>query len=428
MEYTFKRAFEGTRECTGSWYCLSTWRATHFSKTVKPWYVNDVEGEWGLVYAEHQDWWRKNWVERARARRARGDDSSAWFRKTSDRPFIAERHIDVGLRYKAPVSDNDYYAGVLAKSAAEDYLRFDMDGGDRNASKVHVNLGNTQHDGIPAHTMYVWRQLMPEERFRAEDSPLERRSGSHWLRRIDPYDRLSRQVQDWLVAIDVAQYKHRYVFEDDFEHVLGSEGNDSIIGNALDNRLEGRGGDDIISGGDGNDILFGGSGSNRIDGGDGDDIIDGGSNSSTLTILSRNHLYGGKGNDTITGGNGSDIIYGGFGDDRIWGGAGPDRLFGEGGDDFLDGGEGADSVWGGTGDDVIVFGVGDTISGGPAGGIGNPDDIDYLLIPERATSGPNEGKRYERAIVNFQTGIVTVVVEGGCRGCRSHRGGQDHRY
>jgi Ca2+-binding RTX toxin-like protein len=66
------------------------------------------------------------------------------------------------------------------------------------------------------------------------------------------------------------------------EHVSGTEFDDIIVGNALNNTLYGGAGNDVINGGDGQDI---------IDGGDGDDLIYSGSGIGTY--------YGGFGNDTF---------------------------------------------------------------------------------------------------------------------------------
>jgi Ca2+-binding RTX toxin-like protein len=60
------------------------------------------------------------------------------------------------------------------------------------------------------------------------------------------------------------------------EDVIGSYGDDTITGDANDNRLLGLWGDDAISGGDGNDFLFGLAGADTLDGGDGSDFLDGG--------------------------------------------------------------------------------------------------------------------------------------------------------
>ncbi|NND75510.1 MAG: ExeM/NucH family extracellular endonuclease [Ilumatobacter sp.] len=57
------------------------------------------------------------------------------------------------------------------------------------------------------------------------------------------------------------------------------------------------------------------------------------------------------GDDTIIGGNGDDVICAGYGDDVVDGGNGKDLIFGEQGDDSLAGGNGKDALDGGAGAD-----------------------------------------------------------------------------
>lgn len=64
----------------------------------------------------------------------------------------------------------------------------------------------------------------------------------------------------------------------------------------------------------------------------GDDVIVGGNGATTI--------HGFAGNDRICGGNGGDFINGGDGNDRIFGLNGNDILFGGSGNDYLDGGNG----------------------------------------------------------------------------------------
>jgi subtilisin-like proprotein convertase family protein len=76
------------------------------------------------------------------------------------------------------------------------------------------------------------------------------------------------------------------------ENVVASDGNDTLTGNALDNRLLGMRGDDDLSGGAGDDTLDGDDGNDLIFGGAGDDMI-----------------FGGAGDDSLYGGDGNDVIY-----------------------------------------------------------------------------------------------------------------------
>jgi Ca2+-binding RTX toxin-like protein len=75
-------------------------------------------------------------------------------------------------------------------------------------------------------------------------------------------------------------------------HLLGSAGNDTLIGNGASQDLNGNDGNDTLYGRAGNDTLNGGAGNDILYGEDGNDI-----------------LYGGGGIDRLYGGNGNDILY-----------------------------------------------------------------------------------------------------------------------
>lgn len=105
--------------------------------------------------------------------------------------------------------------------------------------------------------------------------------------------------------------------------IVGTSGNDKLIGT---------GADDILYGMEGNDALIGGAGNDL--------------------------LYGYYGYDTLVGGAGNDWLFGGAGPVRAFGGAGEDGLHGGDSDDLLEGGSGADSLYGGWGTDTLLGGGG----------------------------------------------------------------------
>ena len=76
-----------------------------------------------------------------------------------------------------------------------------------------------------------------------------------------------------------------------FENLYGSQFNDTLTGNALDNLVHGGAGNDTINGGAGADTLIGSSGNDTMNGGDGADRISGDS-----------------GNDILSGGAGNDVF------------------------------------------------------------------------------------------------------------------------
>ena len=147
---------------------------------------------------------------------------------------------------------------------------------------------------------------------------------------------------------------------------VGTDGNDGITGDGLDNAILGRSGNDALDGGAGNDILDGGEGSdtavyqfnstgvtaNLAEG----TAIDA-DGSSTDTLISIENIIASELEDNLVGDDGVNSLAGRGGNDVIDGGAG---------EDFIIGGDGADSLTGGEGSDRFVYFSpsegGDTIS------------------------------------------------------------------
>ncbi len=167
----------------------------------------------------------------------------------------------------------------------------------------------------------------------------------------------------------------------------GSDGNDTIEGTSVADRLQGFGGDDTIIAKAGNDTLDGGSGADLLRGGAGDDLYlvdDAGDQVVELLDEGTDEVRAGVDytlganleNLTLTGaatlGTGNELsnwITGNAGANRLEGLAGDDTLDGGGGDDILDGGSGADLMAGGDGNDTyLVDDAGDQIIDGYAQG------------------------------------------------------------
>jgi Ca2+-binding RTX toxin-like protein len=89
----------------------------------------------------------------------------------------------------------------------------------------------------------------------------------------------------------------------------GTDGDDWLYANGLDNIIRGYAGNDVIYGFDGNDTVYAGEGNDTISTAQGNDVI-----------------YAGGGNDTVYGGSGDDLIDLGRGDGWVDGGAGLDAL------------------------------------------------------------------------------------------------------
>jgi Ca2+-binding RTX toxin-like protein/acid phosphatase family membrane protein YuiD len=114
-----------------------------------------------------------------------------------------------------------------------------------------------------------------------------------------------------------------------FENIIGSDFDDTLVGDDLAN---------VIDGGAGNDVIVSGAGDDTVIGGAGDDIID-----------------SGAGNNTVAGGAGNDIIDSGAGNDIITGDAGNDIIDSGAGDDVITGGVGNDTIDGQLGNDTVVY-------------------------------------------------------------------------
>lgn len=206
--------------------------------------------------------------------------------------------------------------------------------------------------------------------------------------------------------------------------LVGDEGSDTLEGGAGNDWLIGRGGADVMDGGDGNDFLYSGgffgvatTGSLMI-GGDGNDSLQSGNSNDTM--------LGGAGDDAFTvenyattrsldGGAGSDLlafsgafptgvvvdlnlttqtiasgvvltmtsienVNGTQSGDTLIGDANRNVMYAQGGDDSLYGGDGNDGLSGGDGDDYLVGGAGQDGLRGDAGAdlfVFNPGDSVY---------------------------------------------------
>ena len=126
-----------------------------------------------------------------------------------------------------------------------------------------------------------------------------------------------------------------------FEIVYASSGDDSLTGDAGDNRLVGYGGADTLAGGAGNDELFG-----------------------HFPAVGNPPLYENDldSGDSLYGGAGDDSLYGGAGDDLLDGGTGRDVLSGEGpaqGNGSVYSDEARELLGGSAGSDTFVTRAGD---------------------------------------------------------------------
>lgn len=174
--------------------------------------------------------------------------------------------------------------------------------------------------------------------------------------------------------------------------IVGTPGDDTLVGTANGDVICGLGGHDTIVGGAGNDAILAGHGSATIDGGEGFDYVTYHTSPGPVhadmasgTVVGDfglddlqgieavvgsffdDVLVGGPGPDSFNGSYGDDLIIGGAGDDILYdfagddvlvGGSGDDLLIAQGGDDLLSGGDGDDRLFGGKGDDRLRGGPG----------------------------------------------------------------------
>ncbi|MBU4572440.1 MAG: calcium-binding protein, partial [Desulfomicrobium sp.] len=184
-------------------------------------------------------------------------------------------------------------------------------------------------------------------------------------------------------------------------NVVGSWGDDTIIGNKQNNNIFGEEGDDVLEGCEGADMIYGGKGydiasyrhanagvnvSLKIQGGnlqvgnDGDAqkgdalwYIDGlwGSDHAD-TLIGTDHGYTGfmSMHNVLNGYGGDDLLSGLAGDDTLDGGADNDTLIGGSGNDLL---------LGGAGNDLLIGGMTDTADGG--------DGFDTFRLEDNAGTG-----------------------------------------
>lgn len=139
------------------------------------------------------------------------------------------------------------------------------------------------------------------------------------------------------------------------DEIFGNLGNDKIIGGDGLNDIEGGDGDDFIFGGADVDTIFGGNGIDQIFGLAGNDILDAGDGGvvGSAGVTQADLILGHGGDDQYSGGSGLNVFWGGDGDDTFTGGDGENRFHGQNGDDTMTGGAGADYLAGALGNDTI---------------------------------------------------------------------------
>ena len=180
------------------------------------------------------------------------------------------------------------------------------------------------------------------------------------------------------------------------ENIVGTDFDDTIIGDGSANLFFGGDGDDTLRGGAGDDVLVGEGGDDTADFSDAvgavtvDLNIQGGITQTiggglgTDSLQNIENVLGGSGGDTLTGDAFDNTLIGAGGNDTLLGNAGADLLRGGAGNDTVNGGAGRDTAdfsdaTGGVTVDLAVQGGAQTVGGGLG--------TDTLIGIENATGG-----------------------------------------
>ena len=239
------------------------------------------------------------------------------------------------------------------------------------------------------------------------------------------------------------------------ERIIGSNHNDTLMGDASgddfraaagNDTLKGFGGDDFLSGEDGDDTLKGAGGADSLLGGAGSDTAAYQDSPTRVFVSLLNNtarfgdaegdilksienVTGSAFNDDLRGNDGVNALNGMAGNDRLDGFGGNDTLLGDGGDDVMDGGTDADTMAGGRGNDVFfVENVNDRVTERAGGGVDVVlTSVGYSLstdaeVETLKTVDPNGTD----AIFLFGSSIGNTIIGNDGSNFISGGGGVDH--
>jgi Ca2+-binding RTX toxin-like protein len=191
--------------------------------------------------------------------------------------------------------------------------------------------------------------------------------------------------------------------------IVGTVGDDNLLGTNCGETIDGRAGDDNIDARGGDDIIIGGAGDDHIIAGSGNDVV-----------------YAAAGNDVVFGGAGNDIISGGAGNDQLYGEDGDDTIMGEEGDDFISGGSGMDILGAGAGNDFLLGGDGnDTLSDGAGSDtvLGDAGD-DYTVAAADAADDIYDGGA-GRDVLDYTAATRGITADLGAGTAEGSETGHD---
>lgn len=203
----------------------------------------------------------------------------------------------------------------------------------------------------------------------------------------------------------------------DVEDIVSGSGDDTLVGNGLDNFFDGGFGADSIDGGPGDDLVDYSSRSVAVN-----VVLNGGPNSGNDedgpllardTLVSIEDALGGDGGDALFGSAGPNVLLSGAGDDLVQGNGGEDLLGGGSGRDRLAALDGAvDTVLCGDDDDTAYVERADVVAmdcetieqGGPTATLGETRDVTRSSATLTASVHPNRAP----TIVYFELGTTTA--------------------
>lgn len=203
------------------------------------------------------------------------------------------------------------------------------------------------------------------------------------------------------------------------ENVLAGENNDTIIGDAANNRFEGNGGNDTLRGMGGVNYLDGGTGTNTVDyTGAGAVTVDLGSDAASNngysggsdTLINIQNVIGSGSGDNITGQNSQA--------NRIESMGGADTIIATSGSNYYDGGAGTDTVNYSAASGIVVDLSNDTASDNGFGGSDDLFNIENIIATADADQVTTNGLNNTITLaggddVLYSTGGGTNTFDGG---------------
>jgi len=230
----------------------------------------------------------------------------------------------------------------------------------------------------------------------------------------------TRSISDTISGVE-------YVIGSKYDDTLrGDAGNNKLVGGEGNDTLEGRDGVDWLDGGAGNDWLIGSTNDYMIDGGDNTDTIDFSNNSNGIIITLNNAANGTLGNinsstattivknvENVAGTQYKDIINGDSADNLLIGGYDHSAVSVSANDDTITGGAGSDTIVGDLMVDSVTAGTlyagSDVLGGGAANDTIYGDSAPILSNTEVEVSA-DQSIEYIR---NIDTDATLATIHGG---------------